>query len=138
MSTIDPCRRSGPRVPFNGRVSVSGAGIALECHGLDLSVSGVGVELTGTSPWALGAPVEVRLSPPGRGELVLCGWLARRFEHLRHLEGCGTRGLGIAFERVSAAAREEISRYVATRLAVGEGLPIPTERPGLLGSRGPA
>jgi c-di-GMP-binding flagellar brake protein YcgR len=108
-------------------VLVAGSGIALECRGLDLSVTGMGVELPGVAPWPLGATVEVRISPLDAEELVLSGWLARRFEHLRHLERCSTRGLGIAFDVIAPAAHDAIARYVSSRLDAAEGLPIPAD-----------
>jgi hypothetical protein len=106
---------------------VAGAGIELECRGLDLSVTGVGVELPGVAPWPLGATVEVRISPSGAEELVLSGWLARRFEHIRHLERCRIRGVGIAFDAIAPAAHDAIMGYVWSRLEAAEGLPIPAD-----------
>jgi hypothetical protein len=109
-------RRAGPRVRFHETVRVSSAGIELECAGLDLSVSGIGVELRGTAPWALGTTVEIRLSPPGAPELTLSGWLVRRFEHNRHLEGFRADGMGIAFDPLEPHEQRVIERYVAERL----------------------
>jgi hypothetical protein len=109
-------RRAGPRVRFHEPVRVSSAGIEIECAGLDLSVSGIGVELRGTAPWELGTEVEIRLSPPGGPELTLSGWLVRRFEHKRHMEGFRADGLGIAFDPLEPDERRVIESYVTMRL----------------------
>ena len=109
-------RRAGPRVRFHEPVRVSSSGIELECTGLDLSISGVGVELRGTAPWALGPTVQIRLALPGSQELDILGWLVRRFEHDRRLEGFRAEGLGIAFDPLEPEERRAIERYVATRL----------------------
>jgi hypothetical protein len=107
--------REGPRVPFGESVRVSGAGNDLECRGLDLSITGIGLELFGIAPWPLGATLELRFALPGEEPLVLVGWLVRRFEHLRHLERCRTQGVGIAFERPARETSEAIARYVEDR-----------------------
>jgi c-di-GMP-binding flagellar brake protein YcgR len=108
--------REGTRVPFRERVRVSGPGLDLDCRGLDLSVAGIGVELSSIVPWPLGESVDVRFQLPNGEPLELGGWVVRRFEHLRHLECWREQGVGIAFEKVEPEIREAIARFVSERL----------------------
>jgi hypothetical protein len=108
--------RKGARVPFREPVRVSGLGTELDCHGLDLSVAGIGVELSSIAPWPLGESVQLRFGLPGGESLELAGWVVRRFEHERHLERWRAQGVGIEFEKAEAEVREAIARFVSTRL----------------------
>jgi hypothetical protein len=108
--------RKGARVPFREPVRVSGLGTELDCHGLDLSVAGIGVELSSIAPWPLGESVHVCFCLPGGESLELAGWVVRRFEHERHLERWRAQGVGIEFEKAEAEVREAIARFVSTRL----------------------
>jgi hypothetical protein len=114
-----PELREGPRVPFFEPVHVSGSGASLDCRGLDLSVAGIGIELSGIVPWALGGVVQLRFDLPGGEALHVTGWVARRFEHERHLERYSTRGVGISFEGIGTHELDAIARFVRIRLEGG-------------------